>query len=63
MSLKMNQKGPFLRLWGWPLGTALLTATGLVSGLVSDGWGDVWSWFGLGIPAGVIVWFGWRPRT
>lgn len=52
-----------LRLWGWPIAMALLTATGLLSALVSDGWGDVWSWFGLGIPAAVIAWFCWRPRA
>lgn len=49
---------PFLRLWGWPIALGALTATGLVSGLVSDGWGDVWSWIGLGLPTVVIAWFG-----
>lgn len=55
--------GSFFRLWGWPIVLGLLTASGLGTGLVSDGWGDVWSWFGLGIPVAVIAWFWWRPRT
>ena len=48
------------RLWGWPLTLGLLTATGLVSALVSDDWGDVWSWIALGLPIGTMVWFGLR---
>jgi hypothetical protein len=55
--------GPFARLWGWPLALALLTATGLGTGLVSEGWGDVWSWVGLGVPMVTIGWFCWRPRA
>ena len=55
-------KGPFARLWGWPLVLAFLTTTGLGTGLVSEGWGDVWSWIGLGVPMMVIGWFSWRPR-
>jgi hypothetical protein len=54
---------PFFKLWGWPIVLGLLTATGLVTGLVSESWGDVWSWVGLGVPAAVIVWFWWRPRA
>lgn len=53
---------PFLRLWGWPLSLALLTATGLLSALLSEHWGDWWSWFGLGLPLAVIGWFT-RPRA
>lgn len=50
----------FRRLWGWPLLLGLLTASGLFTALVSDHWGDVWSWVALGIPVGVMGWFGWR---
>lgn len=50
----------FWRLWGWPLAIALLTATGLVSALVSDAAGDWWSWFALGAPVLVMAWFGSR---
>lgn len=37
-------------LWFWPIVIALLTAMGLVLGLVSDGWGDVIAWVGLATP-------------
>lgn len=51
---------PFLRLWGWPLLLGLLTASGLASALVSDGWGDAWSWLSLGVPVLVMGWYGLR---
>jgi len=47
-------------LWAWPIALGLLTATGLASALVSDGWGDAWSWLALGVPVGVMVWFSLR---
>jgi len=47
-------------LWAWPLALALLTASGLASALVSDGWGDAWSWLALGLPVGVMAWFSLR---
>ena len=46
----------FLRLWGWPIFIAALTGSGLVSALVSDGWGDAWSWLALGLPVAVTAW-------
>lgn len=52
---------PFMRLWGWPIVLGLLTASGLVTALVSDHWGDWWSWAGLGIPVAVIAWFWFKP--
>jgi len=52
----------FKRLWGAPIVLGVLTATGLLSALVSDGgWGDWWSWLGLGIPVAVMAWFWWKP--
>ncbi|WP_092949801.1 hypothetical protein [Roseateles sp. YR242] len=48
------------RLWAWPLLLGLLSASGLLTALVSDHWGDVWSWFGLGVPVAVMAWYGWR---
>lgn len=51
---------PFWSLWGGPIVMAVLTATGLVTALVSDTWGDWWSWVGLGIPVAVMGWYGWR---
>lgn len=51
---------PFWRMWGWPLVLGLLTASGLATALVSDNWGDWWSWLGLGVPVAVMAWFGLR---
>ncbi|WP_394790305.1 hypothetical protein [Rhodoferax sp.] len=50
------------QLWGWPISIGVLTASGLVTGLVSDGLGDWWSWVGLGLPVAAITWYGlpWR---
>ena len=49
------------RLWSWPIALGVLSTSGLLSALVSDAWGDVWSWIGLGVPCAVIAWFAWRP--
>jgi hypothetical protein len=51
----------FWRLWGWPLALAVATGSGLVAALVSDGAGDIWSWFALGLPL-VVVLGKARPR-
>lgn len=50
------------RMWGWPIALGVLTASGLLSALVSEGWGDAWSWVGLGVPVAVMAWHAWRPR-
>lgn len=55
-----NRFHPALTLWGWPVALGLLSASGLVSALVSDGWGDVWAWVALGLPVAVMAWFGLR---
>ncbi|MGM9481044.1 hypothetical protein ACS5PN_07620 [Roseateles sp. NT4] len=44
-----------LKLWGWPIALGLLSASGLVSALVSDSWGDAWAWFALGLPVLVMT--------
>lgn len=49
-------------MWGWPIALGVLSASGLVSALVSEGWGDAWSWVGLGVPVAVMAWHAWRPR-
>ena len=46
-----------LRIWGWPLLLAVVTCSGLVSALLSDGWGDLWSWLALGTPVAVSAWY------
>ena len=57
----MKAPSPFWALWGWPIALAALTATGLVSALVSETWGDWWSWLALGLPTLVMAWHAW-PR-
>lgn len=52
----------FWRLWGWPLALALLTAVGLVAGLLGDGLWDELSDLALGIPVLAGAWFALRPR-
>jgi hypothetical protein len=44
------------RIWFWPLVLALFTASGLVSALLSDDWGDVWAWLALLVPLATIAW-------
>jgi len=50
-------------LWGWPITLAVLLASGLISALVSESWGDVWSWLALGFPVGVMAWFACRRSS
>lgn len=49
-----------LRLWGWPVALALLSAVGLLSALVGDGAWDALSWFALGLPVVVVAWYALR---
>lgn len=51
----------FWHLWGWPVALGVLSASGLLTALVSDGWGDWWAWLGLGVPVAVMAWFAWMP--
>ena len=44
----------FRRIWAWPVALGALMASGLAAALVSDQWGDVWSWVGLGVPVAVM---------
>jgi len=50
------------RTWSGPIAMGLLTSTGLATALVSDTWGDWWSWVGLGVPTLAMAWFAWRPK-
>lgn len=56
----MTTDSPARRMWTIPVVLGVLTATGLLSALVSDLWGDVWSWFALGLPVLVMAWYGLR---
>ena len=55
----MKKPTPFWSLWGWPIALGVLTTTGLLTALVSDTWGDWWSWVGLGVPVAVMCWYSW----
>ncbi len=52
-------------IFRWPVLIGLLTLTGLVSGLISDGWGDALAALGLFVPAAVVVgfWLDRKPRS
>jgi hypothetical protein len=58
----MKKPSPFWALWGWPIVMGVLTTTGLLTALVSDTWGDWWSWVALGVPVAAMGWYSW-PRT
>ena len=58
----MKKHSPFWTLWGGPIVMGVLTTTGLLTALVSDTWGDWWSWVALGVPVAVMGWYSW-PRT
>jgi len=49
-----------MRLWGWPVGLALLSAVGLLSALLGDGAWDALSWAALGLPVAVAAWHALR---
>ena len=51
----------FWHLWRWPIVLGVLSTSGLLTALVSDGWGDWWCWLGLGAPVAVMAWFSWMP--
>jgi hypothetical protein len=59
----MKQQSSFWALWGWPIVIGVLTTTGLLTALVSDTWGDWWSWVALGIPVAVMGWYSWPRAT
>jgi hypothetical protein len=42
-------------VWRLPVALGALTASGLLSALVSDGIGDVWSWIALAVPLAVAA--------
>ncbi len=57
---RRNRFHTMLKLWGWPAVLGLLSTSGLLSALVSDDWGDAWSWLALGVPVLVMAWYAWR---
>ena len=59
----MNKHRRFWALWGWPIVMGVLSTTGLLTALVSDTWGDWWSWAALGVPVAVMGWYSWPRRS
>jgi len=51
----------FRGLWGMPVLLGVLTAAGLVAGLLGDGWWDAVAVAGLGIPVAVGGWHIFKP--
>jgi len=53
----------FRSLWGMPILLGVLTAVGLVAGLLGDGWWDLVSVIGLGVPVMVGAWHMFKPAA
>jgi hypothetical protein len=53
----------FRTLWGMPILLGVLTAVGLVAGLLGDGWWDLVSVAGLGMPVAVGMWHMFKPAA
>jgi len=53
----------FRRVWAWPVALGVVSTTGLISALVSDTWGDAWSWLALGLPLLVVARHSFRQVT
>jgi hypothetical protein len=53
----------FRSLWGMPILLGVLTAAGLVAGLLGDGWWDAVSVAGLGTPVLVGAWHLVKPAA
>ena len=50
-------KNTFWKVWGTPVFIGILSGIGLLSALTGDGFYDLVSWFALGIPVVVTIWF------
>ncbi|HEY1230677.1 MAG TPA: hypothetical protein VGF26_25495 [Ramlibacter sp.] len=53
----------FRQVWGMPILLGVLTAAGLVAGLLGDGWWDAVAVAGLGVPVAVGVWHMFKPTA
>jgi len=45
------------QIWGVPIVIGVGSAVGLMSALLGDGGWDVLSWFALGAPVTVVIWY------
>ena len=48
-----------MKVWFWPIVIGMLSAAGLIVGLVYDELGDLFAWVTLGIPVVLSLWYGW----
>jgi hypothetical protein len=53
----------FRQVWGMPILLGVLTATGLLAGLLGDGWWDAVAVAGLGGPVAVGAWHVLKPTA
>ncbi|HID05741.1 MAG TPA: PepSY domain-containing protein, partial [Armatimonadetes bacterium] len=60
---RMNRPLSKRRIWGAPLVLGLTNAIGLIAALLSDGSGDVISWFALSAPIVTALWYWMVDRT
>jgi hypothetical protein len=52
-----------MKVWFWPIVVGVLSAIGLLSGLLYDGLGDAVSWLALLVPVALSVWYGWVRKN
>lgn len=57
----MSARSHVRRVYDTPFALAILSSFGLISALLADGIWDVVSWFALGAPVAVIIWYVTRP--
>ena len=58
----MTSRRSLRQIFAIPFLIAVVSAAGLVSGLVGDGWWDVISWGALGLPVVLYLVFIWRRQ-
>jgi len=52
-----------MKVWFWPIVVGVLSAIGLLSGLLYDGLGDAVSWLALLVPVALSAWYGWMRKN
>lgn len=52
-----------IRVWTAPIFLGVLATFGLISALLSEGFGDYLAWLTLGIPVAVVLWYAPPRRT
>jgi len=61
---KSRSSGNWWTVYGGPLLLGVLSATGLLTALLSEGTGRYFSWLAVGAPIAITAWFfGRRKRT